>query len=123
MTRLLSKQDVKEVLTMNETIEILEKAFANLSTGQAVMQQRTPIPTPDHSGLALFMPAYLKGEWRWEKVHGSLGDVITNKIPGRENADEITLFKSAGLAIQDISTAFHVYRKAEESGIGSEFEF
>jgi alanine dehydrogenase len=328
MTRLLSKQDVKEVLTMKETIEILEKAFGNLATGQAVMPQRTPIPTPDHSGLALFMPAYLKGmaalgakivtvykenpvkyemptvlgtiilldektgaplaimdggyltamrtggvaglatkilarndakihtmfgtggmarahawavdcardiehlilysidpigkresfrddlkdiikgeitlsdnpekavaeadivtlitsakepivnggwfkpgthinavgshapamreldsetvvrskvicdlvdackaeagdfmipvdegKWSWEKVHGSLGDVITGKIPGRENNDEITLFKSVGLAIQDISTAFHVYHKAKESGVGSEFEF
>jgi ornithine cyclodeaminase/alanine dehydrogenase-like protein (mu-crystallin family) len=61
MTKLLSRQDVKEVLTMKDTIEILEKAFSNLATEQAVMPQRTPITTPDHGGLALFMPAYLKG--------------------------------------------------------------
>jgi ornithine cyclodeaminase/alanine dehydrogenase-like protein (mu-crystallin family) len=63
------------------------------------------------------------GEWSWDKVHGSLGDVITGNIPGRENDAEITLFKSVGLAIQDISTAFHVYTKAIEMGVGSEFKF
>jgi ornithine cyclodeaminase/alanine dehydrogenase-like protein (mu-crystallin family) len=328
MTKLLSRQDVKEVLEMKETIEILEKAFHNLATEQAVMPQRTPITTPEHEGLILFMPAYLKGmaalgakivtiyknnpakykmptvmgtiilleektgaplavmdggyltamrtggvaglatkflalddakvhtmfgtggmarahawavdcartieklilysidpieqretfrdslkdvikgeitltddpekavgeadivtlitsakepivngswfkpgthinavgshaptireldsdtvirskvicdlidacraeagdfkipvdegKWSWQKAHGSLGDVIAGKIPGREQDDEITLFKSVGLAIQDISTSFHVYLKAKELGVGSDFEF
>ena len=63
------------------------------------------------------------GEWSWDKVHGSLGDVITGKIPGRESNDEITLFKSVGLAIQDISTAYHVYSKAVELGVGLDFNF
>jgi ornithine cyclodeaminase len=63
------------------------------------------------------------GEWSWDKVHGSLGDVITGKIPGRENDKEITLFKSVGLAIQDISTAYHVYSKAVEMKVGSDFNF
>ncbi len=328
MTKLLSKNDVMKVLTMNDTIEILEKAFTDLSNGKAVMPQRIPITTPDHNGLALFMPAYLKGigalgakvvtvykdnlpkynlptilgtiilldektgapialmdggyltamrtggvaglatkflarknakvhtlfgtggmarthawavdctrkieklilfsldpkekqnafkkslqeiisceivlaenaddavsqadivtlitsakdpiidgdwikpgthingvgshapamreldsktvvkskvvcdlidackaeagdfiipaaagEWGWEKVHSSLGDVITNKKAGRESDNEITLFKSVGLAIQDLSTAFHVYQKAVEMKVGMEFSF
>ncbi|MGD8456905.1 MAG: hypothetical protein PVF83_10995 [Anaerolineales bacterium] len=64
-----------------------------------------------------------EGVWDWNRVHGSLGDVITGKIPGRENEDEITLFKSVGLAIQDMSTALHVYSKAVELGVGSDFDF
>jgi len=328
MTKLLSKNDVMKVLTMNDTINILEKAFADLSNGNAVLPQRTPIATPNHNGLALFMPAYLKGigalgakvvtvykdnipkynlptimgtiilldektgapvalmdggyltamrtggaaglatkflarkdanvhalfgtggmarthawavncvrkieklilysldpkekqiafkkslediicseiifadsakeaieqsdivtlitsakdpiidgdwikpgthingvgshspamreidsktvlkskivcdsmdackaeagdfiipanngEWNWEKIHSSLGDVITNKISGRENVNEITLFKSVGLAIQDLSTALHVYQKANEMNVGLDFNF
>lgn len=328
MTKLLSRSDVMQVLNMKDTIEILEKAFADLSNDKAVMPQRTPITAPDHGGLALFMPAYLKGlgalgakivtvykdnlvkydmptilgtiilldertgapvalmeggfltamrtggvsglaskllarsdakvhalfgaggmaraqawavdcaqnieklilysidplekleafreslrdiirceivladdpekavreadivtlitsslepvinadwiksgthingvgshapamreidtktvqmskvicdlvdackpeagdfiipvaagEWSWEKVHGSLGDVVTGKISGRENDDEITVFKSVGLAIQDMSTALHVYSKAVELDVGSDFEF
>ncbi len=63
------------------------------------------------------------GEWSWDKVHGSLGDIITNKISARENDEEITLFKSVGLAIQDISTAYHVYQKAMETNTGSDFSF
>jgi ornithine cyclodeaminase len=64
-----------------------------------------------------------EGEWNWEKVHGSLGDVVSGKITARENDDEITLFKSVGLAIQDISTAFHVYNKAVEMSVGTDFSF
>ena len=61
MTKLLSRSDVMQVLSISDTIEILEKAFADLSNDNANMPQRTPITTPDHGGLALFMPAYLKG--------------------------------------------------------------
>jgi len=63
------------------------------------------------------------GEYSWDDIHGSLGDVITGKIAGRENDEEITLFKSVGLAIQDISTAFSVYNKAIEMDVGTDFEF
>jgi len=68
------------------------------------------------------IPAY-DGEWSWSEVHGSLGDVIAGKIPGREGSTEITLFKSVGLAIQDISTAFRVYQKAVEQNTGTSFDF
>jgi alanine dehydrogenase len=63
------------------------------------------------------------GDWNWDQVHGSLGDVVTGKINGRENSEEITVFKSVGLAIQDISTALHVYNRAVEMGVGTDFEF
>jgi alanine dehydrogenase len=64
-----------------------------------------------------------EGKWNWDKAHGNLGDVITGKITGRENEKEITLFKSVGLAIQDISTALNVYNKAVEMNVGTEFTF
>ena len=63
------------------------------------------------------------GDYQWGDIHGSLGDVITRKITGRESENEITLFKSVGLAIQDISVAFHVYNKAAEMDVGTEFTF
>ncbi len=64
-----------------------------------------------------------KGEWTWDKVHGCIGDVITGKIQGRVDDNEITLFKSVGLAIQDISTAMHVYKKALKVNAGTDFTF
>jgi len=70
----------------------------------------------------LIIPAE-QGEWSWDKVHGSLGDVVTGKLPARANDTEITLFKSVGLAIQDISTAAYIYKKAQEKKVGMEFDF
>jgi ornithine cyclodeaminase/alanine dehydrogenase len=63
------------------------------------------------------------GEWSWDQAAGSLGDVVAGKVVGRESDDEVTLFKSVGLAIQDISAAFHVYEKALETGTGLDFDF
>lgn len=60
MTKLLTRDDVIKILDMKDTIGILEKAFHDLATEKAVMPQRTPITSSDYSGLALFMPAYLK---------------------------------------------------------------
>ena len=55
-----------------------------------------------------------------EKIYASLGDIIIGNKPGRENDDEITVFKSCGLAIQDISTALAVYKAAMEKNICTE---
>jgi ornithine cyclodeaminase/alanine dehydrogenase len=63
------------------------------------------------------------GEWGWDKVAGDLGDVVTGKVPGRTSRDQITLFKSVGLAIQDLSAARVVFDEAVKRGIGTEFQF
>lgn len=53
-------------------------------------------------------------------LHAELGEVIIGKKPSRSDAKEITLFKSNGLAIQDVACAKLVYEKALQSGIGIE---
>jgi ornithine cyclodeaminase/alanine dehydrogenase len=63
------------------------------------------------------------GEWSWDTVAGDLGDVVSGKVPGRTSAEEITLFKSVGLAIQDMSAARAVFDEAVKRGIGVEFQF
>jgi ornithine cyclodeaminase/alanine dehydrogenase len=63
------------------------------------------------------------GEWDWSRVAGSLGEVITGKVPGRAAQEDITLFKSVGLAIQDVSAAKAVFDEAVRRGIGTEFQF
>ena len=55
-----------------------------------------------------------------DHIWGELGDVITGKRPGRTSPAEITLFKSQGLAIQDVATANLVYLAAKARGIGVE---
>jgi ornithine cyclodeaminase/alanine dehydrogenase-like protein (mu-crystallin family) len=44
------------------------------------------------------------------------------EVPGRTSADEITLFKSVGLAMQDAMTAARVYARAVAAGIGARVE-
>jgi ornithine cyclodeaminase/alanine dehydrogenase len=58
-----------------------------------------------------------------DHLRGSLGDVIAGLKPGRERDDEITLFKSVGLAIQDVAVANLVYQRARLRGMGVEFAF
>jgi ornithine cyclodeaminase/alanine dehydrogenase len=56
-------------------------------------------------------------------VSGTLGEVIARAKPGREYDEEITLFKSVGLALQDASTAHMVYRMALKQKAGVEYTF
>ncbi|MFP6680521.1 MAG: ornithine cyclodeaminase family protein [Dehalococcoidia bacterium] len=64
-----------------------------------------------------------EGNYSADKIHGELGGVINKTTSGRENDEEITLFKSVGLAIQDLSCARLVYDLALEGGVGTEFDF
>ena len=57
-----------------------------------------------------------------EHIHASLGEVVAGLKSGRESDDEITLFKSVGLAVQDASTAAQVYALARAAGVGTEIE-
>ncbi len=57
-----------------------------------------------------------------DHIYGELGEIITGKKVGRENDQEITLFKSVGLAIQDAATAKLVYDKAKAANIGTRVE-
>ena len=49
-----------------------------------------------------------------------LGDIITGRHPGRTSKDEISLFESQGMAIQDLAVAVRVLAAAEAAGLGQE---
>jgi len=55
-----------------------------------------------------------------EHIAASLGEIVTGAKPGRADAEQITVFKSCGLAVQDVSTAVAVARAAREQGVGTE---
>ena len=52
---------------------------------------------------------------------GELGQVIKGELPGRENDDEIIVFKTVGIAVQDVITARRIYEKALDQGVGTEW--
>jgi alanine dehydrogenase len=55
-------------------------------------------------------------------IHGEIGAVLAGDKTGRSSAGEITLYKSVGIAIQDVATAQLVYRKALEQNVGTNVE-
>jgi ornithine cyclodeaminase/alanine dehydrogenase-like protein (mu-crystallin family) len=46
------------------------------------------------------------------EIFAEIGEVVSGARPGRQSAEEITLFKSLGLAVEDVATAELVYLKA-----------
>ena len=57
-----------------------------------------------------------------DHVRGEIGEVLAGAKPGRTGADEITMYKSVGIAAQDVAAASLVYRRALEKGAGTEVE-
>ncbi len=52
-----------------------------------------------------------------------LGQVIAGQVPGRQNPEDITLFASQGLALEDLAAARLVYDRAVVEGVGREMDF
>jgi ornithine cyclodeaminase/alanine dehydrogenase-like protein (mu-crystallin family) len=58
-----------------------------------------------------------------EHIRAELGEVLIGAKPGRASAGEITLFKSLGLAVEDLAAARYLYDKCKETGAGAWVRF
>lgn len=61
----------------------------------------------------------LEGRFSRESLHAELGELLTGAKPGRENDDEIILLNPMGMAIEDISSAYYIYKEAKQQQIGT----
>jgi ornithine cyclodeaminase len=52
-------------------------------------------------------------------IHGELGAIVNGQISGRQSDEEITFFKSVGVAIQDAAAANAILREAEAQHLGT----
>jgi alanine dehydrogenase len=52
-------------------------------------------------------------------ILGELGDLLAGTVKGRVNRDDITLFKSLGLAVEDVASLRHIHTKAVKTGAGA----
>lgn len=59
---------------------------------------------------------------RWDAVQ-ELADLVSGRVAGRTSRDQITLFKSSGVAVEDIVTAGRVYELAVENKVGKRVSF
>ena len=57
-----------------------------------------------------------------EHVIGEIGEVLLGRAEGRKTADDITLYKSLGVASQDLAAAYAIWGKAERDDVGQDFE-
>ena len=66
--------------------------------------------------------AIKEGSLNKQTILGEIGEVLAGTKPGRETTDELTLYKSVGIAIQDVAAANLVYRKAIARAVGTNVE-
>jgi alanine dehydrogenase len=94
-------REIDPVLTAHARVFVDSKASALAESGDIVM------------GIA---------ERRFDSSHiaGELGELVLGRVKGRRSDDEITIFKSLGMAVEDVMTADFVYRRAVEHGVGSQ---
>jgi len=89
-------QELDIDIMKNSSLFVDDKAACIAEAGDIVIPLNKGIINPDH-------------------IRAQLGDVVTGKSPGRSNEDEITVFKSVGLAIQDLLVANDVYESIDSS--------
>jgi ornithine cyclodeaminase len=58
-----------------------------------------------------------------DHIKGELGELLIGAVPGRTSPEELTVFRSLGLAVEDLAAAEYVVRRASERGAGVEVEF
>ena len=61
----------------------------------------------------------LEGRFSEDALHAELGQLLVGDKPGREHNDEIILLNPMGMAIEDISSAYHIYKRAQQQQIGT----
>ena len=94
--------------------------------GEAVRRALLVVET---RAAALAMPPSGSTDLRWairdgligeEHIHAEIGELISGARPGRTSPDQITLYKSVGVAVQDAVAAHLVIEAAERQGVGRE---
>jgi ornithine cyclodeaminase/alanine dehydrogenase-like protein (mu-crystallin family) len=69
-----------------------------------------------------FLLAKKEGAVGDDHVVGEIGEVLLGRVAGRTSPEEITIFESLGLAIEDLAAVNQVYRRAQETGKGTRVE-
>ena len=94
------QREIDPALTARARLFVDSKAAALAESGDIIM------------GIA-------EGRFGPDHIAGELGELVLGRVEGRRSDEEITIFKSLGMAVEDVVTADLVYRRAAEQGVGS----
>ena len=70
-----------------------------------------------------YLMAAAEGAFGPDHIKAEIGEILVGAHPGRTSPDELTVFKSLGLAVEDLAAAEYVVRRAQETGRGTTIEF
>jgi ornithine cyclodeaminase len=96
-------QEIDPRTVQRARVVVDSRQAALAETGDLILPIRAGVITADH-------------------IHAELGEVLSGAAPGRTDADQITLFKSVGLAVQDAVAAGRALARAQELGLGQTVE-
>jgi alanine dehydrogenase len=96
-----NQQEMPPALVARSRLYVDSKAAALVESGDVVM----------NIAAKLFDESHIRGE---------IGELVLGRVEGRRAAEEITVFKSLGMAVEDVVAADLVFRRASESGAGTE---
>lgn len=85
-----------------------------------VVESRAATLAPPPAGANDIAWPIRDGRIRTDHVRAELGELVSRTRPGRENARQLTLYKSVGVAVEDAAAAALVLRLARERGAGRE---
>jgi len=100
------KPDVREI-----PAQTVVRARVVVDQDEVALEEAGDLIMPMRAGLI-----------RRDHVTTELGSVVAGMAPGRQDDSEITLFKSVGVAVQDLAAAGKVLKNAEAMGLGTELE-
>ena len=110
-------------------------AHVNAAGSNALVRQELDVETVRRASLIVadsveqarieagdLLPAVESGVITWPQVR-ELADIVAGNVTGRTSPDDITLFESLGVALEDVAVAAVVYRRAVEQSIGTPLPF
>lgn len=100
------------------TPEMCEVDYATLAHSLIIVDQRQAARVEAGDLLQAYAAGVIAGPESWTE----LGELLAGARPGRTEEHEVTVFKSVGLAAQDVAVALRAYQNARERRIGIEIE-
>jgi alanine dehydrogenase len=95
---------------------------ATVADAIVVVESREAALAPAPSGSVELLAAIADGRIGEDHVHAELGELVAGMAAGRTSADQITLYKSVGVAVQDAAAAALVIGAARREGAGTEVD-
>jgi ornithine cyclodeaminase/alanine dehydrogenase-like protein (mu-crystallin family) len=87
-----------------------------------VVESRAAALAPYPAGSNDLLWPIRDGVFGPDHIHAEIGELVSGARPGRTSAEQITIYKSVGVAAQDAAAAALVLETARERGLGTEVE-